>query len=216
MADPTKRIIAVSERLYRWLLQAYPPEFRRRYGSQMTQVFLDFCRVAFQERGAKGVLRLWLPTLYDLITNAIAEHLSALIQSMRRQKALYNVHRVPMLQRPGGIMLHITNGDSVGGTLRETGLPGDILTWRDILHEGPTPAGLSLEQMSQLRAQFLAGRALGPYEEVLADFRSRDTTLAQFAAHQEVILWFEHDLYDQLQLIQLLDWFSRQDRTTST
>jgi hypothetical protein len=51
---------------------------------------------------------------------------------------------------------------------------------------------------------------------VLADFLSRDTLLAQFAAHQEVILWFEHDLYDQLQLIQLLDWFSHQDRTTST
>ncbi len=216
MADSTKRIIAVSERLYRWLLQAYPPEFRRRYGSQMTQVFLDFCRVAFQERGAKGVLRLWLPTLYDLITNAIAEHLSALIQSMRRQKALYNVHRVPMLQRPGGIMLHITNGDSVGGTLRETGLPGDILTWRDILHEGPTPAGLSLEQMSQLRAQFLADRALGDYQELQADFMHRDTKLAQFAAHKEVVLWFEHDLYDQLQLIQLLDWFSRHVHQANT
>ena len=85
-------------------------------------------------------------------------------------------------------MLHITNGDSVGETLRQTGLPGDILIWRDILHEGPTPAGLSLEQMSQLRAQFLADRAMGPYEEVLADFLSRDTTLAQFAAHREVIL----------------------------
>lgn len=113
-------------------------------------------------------------------------------------------------------MLHITNGDSVGGTLRQTGLPGAIVTWKDMLHEGPTPAGLSLGQMSQLRARFLADRALGPYEELLADFLSRDTTLAHFAAHQEVILWFEHDLYDQLQLLQLLDWFSYQDRTTTT
>ena len=113
-------------------------------------------------------------------------------------------------------MLHITNGDSVGDTLRQTGLPGAIVTWKDILHEGPTPAGLSLGQMSQLRARFLADCALGSYEEILADFLSRDTTLAQFAAHQEVILWFEHDLYDQLQLIQLLDWFSHQDRTAST
>ena len=95
-------------------------------------------------------------------------------------------------------MLHITNGDSVGDTLRQTGLPGDIVIWKDILHEGPTPAGLSLGQMSQLRARFLADCALGTYEEILADFLSRDTTLAQFAAHQEVILWFEHDLYDQI------------------
>jgi hypothetical protein len=35
-------------------------------------------------------------------------------------------------------------------------------------------------------------------------------TLARFGEHEEVVLWFEHDLYDQLQLIQLLDWFGRQ------
>jgi hypothetical protein len=116
----------------------------------------------------------------------------------------------------GGTMLHITNGDSAGGTLQETGLPGDILTWRDILHEGPTPAGLTLEQMSQVRAQFLADHVLGTYEDVLADFIRRDSILTQFAAHKEVVLWFEHDLYDQLQLIQLLDWFSRHDHRATT
>ena len=112
-------------------------------------------------------------------------------------------------------MLHITNGDSAGGTLRQTDLPGDILTWKDILHEGPTPAGLSLEQMSKIRAQFIADSALGTYDDVLASFMLRDTLLAQFAAHKEVVLWFEHDLYDQLQLIQLLDWFSHQHLGTT-
>jgi Domain of unknown function (DUF1835) len=121
-----------------------------------------------------------------------------------------------MLQEGGADMLHITNGDSVGGTLRQTDLPGDILTWKDILHEGPTPAGLSLEQMSKIRAQFIADSALQTYDDVLADFMHRDTLLAQFAARKEVILWFEHDLYDQLQLIQLLDWFSHQDLGATT
>lgn len=85
-------------------------------------------------------------------------------------------------------MLHITNGDSAGGTLRQTGLPGDILTWRDILHEGPTPAGLTLEQMSQVRAQFLADYVPGSFDDVLADFIQRDSMLAQFAAHRVVSL----------------------------
>jgi hypothetical protein len=40
--------------------------------------------------------------------------------------------------------------------------------------------------------------------------------LGQFSAHKEVILWFEHDLYDQLQLIQILDWFSHHDRGATT
>ncbi len=113
-------------------------------------------------------------------------------------------------------MLYITNGDSAGGTLRQTDLPGEILTWKDILHEGPTPAGLSLEQMSKIRAQFIADSAFGTYDDVLASFTHRDTLLAQFAAHREVVLWFEHDLYDQLQLIQLLDWFSHQHLGATT
>lgn len=219
MADPTKRVIAISERLYRWLLGAYPPNFRRRYGAPMTQVFLDCCRAAYRRGGTRSVLRLWLPTLGDLIANAIAEHFSTLIQLLRGQIARFNLHAFPMLQGQGGTMLHITNGDSTGITLRQTGLPGDILAWRDILHEGPTPAGLSLEQMSQVRAQFLAGQtlgALGTYEDVLADFIQRDATLVHSITHKEVILWFEHDLYDQLQLIQLLDWFSRHNHKATT
>lgn len=31
-----------------------------------------------------------------------------------------------------------------------------------------------------------------------------------------MILWFERDLYDQLQLLQLLDWFSSQRRRTDS
>ena len=209
MSDPTKRIIAISEHLYRWLLRAYPANFRRRYASQMAQVFLDCCHEAYRQGGARGVLRFWLPALGDLIINAFAEHFSTLIQQLSGQTKLFILHALPMLGRQGGTMLHITNGDSVGITLQQTGLPGDILVWRDILHEGPTPAGLSLEQMSQVRAQFLADHALGAYEDLLANFIQRNTALAHSAAHKEVVLWFEHDLYDQLQLIQLLDWFSR-------
>lgn len=216
MADASARIIAVSEGLYRRLLQAYPAAFRNQYGAQMAQVFRDCCRAAYQRSGACGVLQLWIPTLGDLVSNAVAEHVSGLRESVRKHRALVHAPEQFVLQQRGGQMLHITNGDSVGGTLQQTGLPGIIVTWKDILHEGPTPAGLSLAQMSQLRAQFLADHALGPYEAVLADFLSRDTALAHFAAHREVILWFEHDLYDQLQLIQLLDWFAHQDRATVT
>jgi hypothetical protein len=39
-------------------------------------------------------------------------------------------------------------------------------------------------------------------------FAERDEAIAHFADHQEVVLWFEHDLFDQLQLMQILDWFS--------
>ena len=39
------------------------------------------------------------------------------------------------------------------------------------------------------------------------NFRARDRGLAHFESFETITLWFEHDLYDQLQLIQILDWF---------
>jgi hypothetical protein len=44
-----------------------------------------------------------------------------------------------------------------------------------------------------------------------AEFAERDRTLQSFRKYPEVVLWFEHDLYDQLQLLQILDWFSQQE-----
>jgi hypothetical protein len=105
--------------------------------------------------------------------------------------------------------LHITNGDSV--QLRETGLPGEVLTWKDVLHEGPVPGGLSLDQLRPIRARFLADVGVQSEPKILDELESRDRTLARFAEFEEVVLWFEHDLYDQLQLIQILEWFSRRD-----
>jgi hypothetical protein len=107
--------------------------------------------------------------------------------------------------------LHITNGDVAATVIEKAAIGGEVLPWRDVLHEGPVPAGLSLEQMSEIRAQFIADCSWQTLEKARADFRARDSKLASFRKHQEVILWFEHDLYDQLQLLQILDWFARQD-----
>ncbi len=103
-------------------------------------------------------------------------------------------------------MLHITNGDSVG--LAQTGLPGEILFWRDALHDGPVPTGLPLRELSETRARFLAEIHGMELAVVMRQFAARDRTLEECARHEEVVLWFEHDLYDQLQLIQILDWFA--------
>ena len=106
-------------------------------------------------------------------------------------------------------MLHITNGESVG--LAQTGLPGEVLFWRDALHDGPVPAGLPLRELSKVRSRFLAGSPLCKLAAVTRQFAGRDGTLEECGRHEEVVLWFEHDLYDQLQLIQILDWFAGND-----
>ncbi len=108
-------------------------------------------------------------------------------------------------------MLHITNGESVTGTFRQVRFPGTYLAWNDSLHDGPVPQTGTLSELSDIRAQALASFGWSEYDKLQPGFATRDRTLQDFRKHQDVVLWFEHDLYDQLQLIQLLDWFEQQD-----
>jgi hypothetical protein len=106
-------------------------------------------------------------------------------------------------------MFHITNGDCAAAALARAGIPDeDVLPWRDVLHEGPVPTGLTLDELSSVRAAFIAQCGWGDLDTVREEFRLRDCRLAGLQAEHEAVLWFESDLYDQLQLIQLLDWFA--------
>ena len=107
-------------------------------------------------------------------------------------------------------MLHITNGDSAAGILKQCAVAGDVLPWRDPMHHGPFPAGLDLATLSRLRAQYLAGPGADA-SEAERDFSLRDSHLLAASKYRRVVLWFEHDLLDQLQLLQILDWFADQD-----
>lgn len=107
-------------------------------------------------------------------------------------------------------ILNITNGDSTVNIMQQAGIAGVLLPWRDVLHDGPVPAGLSLEQLSMVRARFIADRGWGEPEAVIHGFIERDNVLKTYDQYEKVILWFEHDLYDQLQILQILDWFHQQ------
>ena len=107
--------------------------------------------------------------------------------------------------------LIITNGDVAADLLADAGRTETILPWRDILHEGPIVGG-PLEAASAVRAPWLAGRfGLDP-AEVAAAFAERDGLMRRHADFDTVELWFEHDLYDQLQLVQVLSFFADEGR----
>ncbi len=109
-------------------------------------------------------------------------------------------------------MLHLTNGDLAAGLLERAGVGGMIVPWRDVLHEGPVPAGLSLDALSEVRARYLAGQGWGDLASIRAGFAARNGLLSGFRDHDEVVLWFEADLYDQLQVAQILDWLAGRAR----
>jgi hypothetical protein len=99
--------------------------------------------------------------------------------------------------------LHVTNGASTARTLRQTSLGGPVLAWDDVLYEGPVPL-MAPTELNDLRARFLSGAGWGAIPEIRTSLDVRDRSLMQALADRPVVLWFEHDLYDQLQLLQIL------------
>jgi hypothetical protein len=98
----------------------------------------------------------------------------------------------------------VTNGDSAGDTLRQTSLGGVVLPWRDVLHAGPVP-DVPRRELLRTRAAFLSGCGWGGEEALMSSLEERDRQLIQALRDgQQVILWLEHDLYDQLQLLDVL------------
>jgi hypothetical protein len=112
-----------------------------------------------------------------------------------------------------GKRLHITSGDATGEMLVEIyGGTDEILCWRDVLHDGRLTLA-PFETHARRRARFLADTlvALGdttlgedPYPRILAGFEGRDEIVANLGRFEAVTLWFEHDLYDQLQIAEIL------------
>jgi hypothetical protein len=102
------------------------------------------------------------------------------------------------------LLLHVTNGESAGSTLRQTALGGAVLSWQDVLHEGPVRS-LPRQQLLEERASFLSECGWGSPRALLASLEQRDRQLLDgLRGGLEVVLWFEHDLYDQLQLLDVL------------
>lgn len=109
-------------------------------------------------------------------------------------------------------MLHVLNGDATLGIMERSGIPGTYTVWADVLHDGPVPGNLDDEQLREVRLRYLT--AMDPWvspEDGRAMYRGWDERLASFADYDEVVLWFEHDLFDQLILIRHLDWFARRN-----
>ena len=100
--------------------------------------------------------------------------------------------------------LHVTNGESAANTLRRTGLGGSVLPWQDVLHEGPVPS-LPRAALLRTRAAFLSECGWGSRRAILSSLELRDRQLREALDRGvPVVLWFEHDLYDQLQLLDVL------------
>jgi hypothetical protein len=110
----------------------------------------------------------------------------------------------------------VANGSSTTRTIESAGIPGTLSIWADPLHEGPVPGGLTDAELLEIRARHLAGLtdrvthvAWGgrdPSLDAVNDLRQWRAVIERHGSYDELILWFEHDLFDQLNLVQILTW----------
>jgi hypothetical protein len=102
--------------------------------------------------------------------------------------------------------LHVANGTCTTQLIESAEIPGRLSIWADLLYEGPVPDGLTDAELVEVRARHLAGPGEYTVVDAVNDLRKWRAVIGNHASYDELILWFEHDLFDQLNLIQLLAW----------
>src|SRR5260221_2360246 len=108
-------------------------------------------------------------------------------------------------------MLHIHNGDSVLMTARRANLPGEQIAFRDTLVMGPIAEDDWIESRARFLSEAYGEKLLRARNVLLEQERSLDAA----ATHDEVVLWFEHDLFCLVNFLYLLKRLAGHPRVTT-
>ena len=100
--------------------------------------------------------------------------------------------------------LHIRCGSDIGDRLHDAGFDGDFLEWADPVCAGPVPPEPDHHIYLKTRARFIADAWGFDFEETLEKMDGQYRALERLDDYDRITLWFEHDLYDQSVLINLL------------
>ena len=111
--------------------------------------------------------------------------------------------------------LHILNGDYSFQQLKKTAIQGDVLVWREILCEGPTLVDLTTEEFWKSRRQFLED-FFESFESTKHDDLKQLFFQVALKNYEEIILWFEFDLFCQVNLIAVLSWLYKTRKKEAT
>lgn len=99
-------------------------------------------------------------------------------------------------------MIHIVNGDIIGDKLQN--IEGVVIVWREMYDFGPLSLDWSAEEQLKRRAQFFEEKLAIPAPFFTVNCQSQSRLLDNLSRNEEIILWFEHDRYDQTMLMYLL------------
>jgi hypothetical protein len=101
--------------------------------------------------------------------------------------------------------LHVRCGSDIRAVVQSKHVDGIFLEWGDPVCQGPVPANLSRAEYLNLRARYICDNwQIDDFAETRQRLIDEDDALQTFGLYEKIILWFEHDLYDQSILIDLL------------
>lgn len=100
-------------------------------------------------------------------------------------------------------VLHITNGNTLTDYLRELDFTDDILTWQEMLCEGPTIPAIDSEEFFDLRSKFL--KEFYDIEVDTNELKKELSKLDNVDDYSEINLWFEYDLFCHINMIGIIN-----------
>lgn len=105
--------------------------------------------------------------------------------------------------------LHITNGDSTTNYLQSLQFEGEFITWREMLCEGKTSIDVGSESFWKTRFDFFKS-SYKVTKKTFIDLTLKEyRTLCQKKDQKEIVLWFEYDLFCQINMIAIISWIKR-------
>ena len=109
---------------------------------------------------------------------------------------------------PAARVAHVRCGSDIRDALAAAGLAGDFVEASDPVCQGPVPGSLPPQALRQQRARFIADTwEAGTFTSVLQGLEREAEAVQALDRYERVVLWFEHDPYDQTILIRLLAGF---------
>lgn len=94
---------------------------------------------------------------------------------------------------------HITNGGVLTEYLTKLNFEGELMTWQEMLCVGPTTKEIDNDNFFNLRKEFIESTYNIPYKEEV--FRKELDKISKLEDYEEVILWFEYDLFCHINMI---------------
>lgn len=99
--------------------------------------------------------------------------------------------------------IHVLNGDSTSQIFAKSGITGDVVVWRELLCEGPLHTAIGSDEFWKKRYSYFKNEVgigrLEYYDKTIKEILK----LEDVSGYNDVVLWFEYDLFCQVNLLAL-------------